>query len=288
MGAVRRPALRASPADREHPHAPARTTATAAAERDYAMSFDLRTALGTIAPTLATMLGGPLAGAAVTALEGAFGLAPGSGTDAITKVVQSGAMTNETLAAVRAADQKHAELMGQQGIDLVKINADHEAALASTDAADRTSARQTNASKDQTWWIAIAILGTFASIMGVVLWGCWMLLQGGITIKDVSVVAAISGLVGSVVGYVAANAQTVVNFIFGGSLGSERKTRRRFRRRCSKRSRRCRSEVQRRRPLAHGPRRRPGRRGARPRRGRRSALQALASGVWRSLWARLR
>jgi hypothetical protein len=60
--------------------------------------------------------------------------------------------------------------------------------------------------------------------MGAVLYGCWQLLAGGITIKDVSVVAAISGLVGSVVGYVAANAQTVVNFIFGGSLGSEKKS----------------------------------------------------------------
>jgi len=43
-------------------------------------------------------------------------------------------------------------------------------------------------------------------------------------VKDVSVVAAVSGLVGAVVGYVAANAQTVVNFIYGGSLGSEKKT----------------------------------------------------------------
>ena len=57
-------------------------------------------------------------------------------------------------------------------------------------------------------------------MMAAVLYGCWQLLQGGITIKDVSTVAAISGLVGSVVGYVAANAQTVVNFIYGGSADS--------------------------------------------------------------------
>jgi hypothetical protein len=188
------------------------------------MSFDLKTALTTIAPTLATMLGGPLAGVAVTSLESAMGLAPGSGSDAITKVVQNGTMSADTLAAIRAADQKHAELLGQQGIDLVKVNADHEAAMAATDAADRDSARKSNAGKDATWYIAIVILITFAVVMGGVLYGCWMLLQGGITIKDVSVVAAISGLVGSIVGYVAANSQTVVNFIFGGSLGSEKKT----------------------------------------------------------------
>jgi hypothetical protein len=58
--------------------------------------------------------------------------------------------------------------------------------------------------------------------MGMVLYGCWLILQGGITIKDVAAVAAISGLVGSIVGYVAANAQTVINYIYGGSLGTQK------------------------------------------------------------------
>ena len=38
------------------------------------MAFDLRTAIGSIAPTLATMLGGPLVGGAVAALLPAFGI----------------------------------------------------------------------------------------------------------------------------------------------------------------------------------------------------------------------
>ena len=46
----------------------------------------------------------------------------------------------------------------------------------------------------------------------------------GITIKDVSVVAAIAGMVGSVVGYIAANAQQVVGYFFGSSAGSSSKT----------------------------------------------------------------
>jgi hypothetical protein len=93
----------------------------------------LATMLASAAPTLATMLGGPFAGAAVTALEGAFGLQPGTGADAITKVVQTGGMTPEIMAAVRAADQKHAEVLGQQGIDLAKLNSDHEQAMAQAD-----------------------------------------------------------------------------------------------------------------------------------------------------------
>lgn len=188
------------------------------------MSFDLKSVIAAIAPTIATMMGGPLLGTAVTTLESCFGLAPGAGVDGITKMVQSGAMTPEIIASMRKADQLHAELMGQQDIDLAKLNAAHEEALAAIDVDDRKDARKSNSGRDAVWWIATAVLTTFAAIMGAVLYGCWMLLQGGITIKDVSAVAAISGLVGSVVGYVAANAQTVVNFIFGGSLGSEKKT----------------------------------------------------------------
>lgn len=187
------------------------------------MAFDLKTALGSIAPTLATMLGGPLAGTAVTALCSAFGLSPGASAEDVTKVVQAG-MTPETIAAVRAADQKHQEVLAQQGIDLQKLNADHEAAMAQLEIDDRKSARQVNSGRDAVWWIAISILGTFAIIMSAVLYGCFVLITGGIKIPDASVVAAISGLVGAVVGYVAANAQTVVNFIYGGSLGSEKKT----------------------------------------------------------------
>lgn len=188
------------------------------------MAFDLKSALTTIAPTLAGMLGGPMAMTAVTALESACGLSSGDGMDGVTKVMQTGNMTPEIISAVRAADQKHAEILGQQGIDLAKLNADHEAAITEAVIDDRKDARKNNSGRDAVWWIAVMILLTFAAMMGAVLYGCWVLLQGGITIKDVSVVAAISGLVGSVVGYVAANAQTVVNFIYGGSLGSEKKT----------------------------------------------------------------
>lgn len=188
------------------------------------MAFDLKAALINFAPTIAGMLGGPFAGMAVKSLESAFGLDAGAGVDGITKVIQAGGMTPEITAAIRLADQKHAEVMGEQGIDVMKVNSDFEMAQVQAVIGDREDARKSNSEKSQTWWIAIVILTTFAFMMGFVLYGCWMLLQGGITIKDVSVVAAVSGLVGSVVGYVAANAQTVVNFIYGGSLGSEKKT----------------------------------------------------------------
>ena len=81
-----------------------------------------------------------------------------------------------------------------------------------------------DAARGAQWWIASAVLMTFSIIMGAVLFGCYLLVARGVRIDDAPLLAAVSGLVGSVVGYVAANAQTVINFVFGGSLGSQRKT----------------------------------------------------------------
>lgn len=188
------------------------------------MSFDLKSALVSFAPTLAGMLGGPLAAGAVKTLTSLLGLPESSQAEDIGKVLQSGALTPDVMAAIRKADQEHAEKLEAMGIDLIKVNHAHEQAMASLVVDDRKDARLQNSARDAVWWIAAAVLATFAGTMLAVLYGSWTLLSGGITIKDVSVVAAVSGLVGSVVGYVAANAQTVINFIFGGSLGSEKKT----------------------------------------------------------------
>lgn len=126
----------------------------------------LAKAIGPIAPTLATMLGGPLAGTAVTALESAFGLQAGAGPDAITAAAQN--MTPAQIAAVREADQKHAEVMGQQGIDLAKLNAAHDEAFAQIDETDRASARQREIEvKDYTpMLLAISITVGFFGVLG--------------------------------------------------------------------------------------------------------------------------
>lgn len=190
--------------------------------------FDLKTAIGSFAPTLATMLGGPLVGTAVTALLGAFGVDSkgdqGKDLSTITSIVQSGNMTPEIISAVRAADQKHAEIINQQGIDLLKINTDHESALVATFTADTQDARKTFGQQRQIFWLGISVLLIFSVVMTFVLYAAYALLIGGITIKDVSVVAAISGMVGSIVGYVAGNAQQVVGYFFGSSHGSDNKT----------------------------------------------------------------
>lgn len=177
------------------------------------MAFDLKTAIASIAPTLATMMGGPMLGTAVSALEGAFGLQTGSGQDGITKVIQGGGMTPEVIAAVRAADQKHAEIIGQQGIDLVKLNTDHEAAMAAIDAGDRDSARKRE----------ISVRGYTAPALAWLVVGSSVALGGAVVAGFVTKDPAQATLVGTVLGYVFAEAKSVLAYYFGSSVGSTRK-----------------------------------------------------------------
>ncbi|CUW39661.1 conserved protein of unknown function [Magnetospirillum sp. XM-1] len=71
--------------------------------------------LGKVAPTIATMLGGPLAGTAVSAIESALGLDPSGDKDAALKAVA--AATPEQLLALKAEDNRHAEAMEKLGLD---------------------------------------------------------------------------------------------------------------------------------------------------------------------------
>lgn len=59
--------------------------------------------LGKLAPVAASLLGGPLAGLAVSALGDALGLKDAT-KDAIMEVVQSGTMTPEQVAALKTAE----------------------------------------------------------------------------------------------------------------------------------------------------------------------------------------
>ncbi len=184
------------------------------------MAFDLKGAIANIAPTLATMLGGPLAGTAVTALEAAFGLAPGAGEDGITKVIQNAGMTPEIIAAVRAGDEKHAEVIAQQKIDLEKINLDYQAAITQGENADRDSARKREMEiKD----------GTPANL-------AYMMI-GGFFVVSVAQLIALMGfaeivakippegwlLIGNISGYLANEAKAASQYYFGTTSNSGKK-----------------------------------------------------------------
>lgn len=106
----------------------------------------------------------------MSALEQALGLAPGAGASEITKVVQGGNMTPEMMVAVRAADQKHAEMVAQQGLDLKKMNLDFSSHMVEADDTDRSSARMRESNvKDSTPKILAGVITLgFFSIIGLI------------------------------------------------------------------------------------------------------------------------
>lgn len=170
----------------------------------------LATAVGSFAPTLATMLGGPLAGTAVTALESAFGLAPGAGADAITQVIQTSGMTPELIAKIRAADQQHAEAIKKAELDLVKINADHEEAFAKIGVDDRESARKREEIvKD--WTPRIVAIGVLAITLG---------LEGSMLLGFHRPTQIAPEILGRIFGTLDSATIVILSYYFGSSAGA--------------------------------------------------------------------
>lgn len=175
------------------------------------MSFDWKSLVKAVAPTIATALGGPFAGLGVRALsEALFGTPDGNEEDIAAAMATA---TPEQIMAIKQADQEFAVRMKELDVDLDKAFI-----------ADTSDARHIFAENRGVFNLGIVILITFALVMAAVLWGSFQIMTGGITIKDVAIVATVAGLVGTVVGYVAANAQQVVSYFFGSSRGSADKT----------------------------------------------------------------
>lgn len=183
------------------------------------MSFDLKSFLLDIAPTIATGLGGPLAGTAVQALSQAITGKPHATKEEITKIAEKG-LTPEQLVAVTAANNEFALAMKNSDIDLVKVNNAHTEAYL----IDTQDARKNNASNENVFYMGVVILVTFAGIVGLSLYGSYQVLTGGILPKDPALVAAVFGFIGTLIGYISANAQSVINFYYGSSKSSSDKT----------------------------------------------------------------
>lgn len=127
---------------------------------------DVTSLITKLAPTIATGLGGPLAGGAVTALEGVFGITTdGSTTDKQNALVGAiGGATADQLLALKKADNDYAIQMAELGFK----NKEAIEALATS---DRDSARKREeAVKDATPKIlAYALVVGFFAVLGVML-----------------------------------------------------------------------------------------------------------------------
>jgi hypothetical protein len=151
-----------------------------------------------VAPTIATALGGPVAGMAVKALSSAL-LGHGDGSqDDITSALSNA--TPDQIAAIKRADNDFKVQMEHLKIDLVKIAADDRASARSMQMAVRSQLVPT---------LAVMVISSFV----------------GVTIGVLLGYAKIEGaLAGSLVGYLSAKAELVLSFYFGSSADSEKKS----------------------------------------------------------------
>jgi hypothetical protein len=185
------------------------------------MSIDWKGTIGKFAPIVAGMLGTPAAGAVVGGLCSILGLESSPENAAkVAEAAAAGNLTGDQLLALRKLESDAKTQLAKMGMD---YDLEKQELVFKTEAAylaDTADARKANAGNKGTFYMGVSILSAFAILMVLVLVMCWKILVGGITIKDVSVVAVVFTLIGSVVGYAASNAQTVVNFEFGTSRGS--------------------------------------------------------------------
>lgn len=165
--------------------------------------MDWKKIVGTVGPALATALGGPLAGVAVKQIGNALLGKPDAKEDEVAAAV-AGA-TPADLIKLRELDQQFAEQMANAGIRLEEIAA-----------ADRASARAREITAHDSWTpriLAGVIVGGFLAT-------CYMVLTGYVAgLKD----PMVSGIVGTLIGYVSAKADTVISYYFGSSSSSRAK-----------------------------------------------------------------
>jgi hypothetical protein len=165
------------------------------------MAFDWRALVGTVAPTIATALGGPVAGLAVKALSNAV-LGRDDGDEQEISAALQGA-SPETLAAIKKADQDFAVRMKELDIDVYRL-----------DQQDRVSARDREIRTGDSWTPRLLAAGVTAGFFGVL----WHLMANGIV--DDAGGNALLIMLGSL-----GTAWTgIVAYYFGSSAGSKAKT----------------------------------------------------------------
>jgi len=151
--------------------------------------------LKTIAPTIATALGGPLAGMAVSAVAKAIGVSP----DEVQDVISNGKLTAEQVASIQLAELELKKQAQSMNLDFAKLIAE-----------DKQSARDMQIATKS--WIP-ALLAVFVTV------GFFGILLGLMT-EHFKTSDALMLMLGSL-----ATAWTgVMAFYFGSSASSQAKT----------------------------------------------------------------
>ncbi len=159
---------------------------------------ELKGVIGSVAPTIATALGGPLVGGAVSLLTNALGLGENASEQDIVKAIASA--DPETLAKIKQAELDYSKRIAELGVDLQRLAVQ-----------DRASARdmQTATKSRMPAVVALFSLCGFFATLGIM---AFVDLPDGA--KDAFLIMI--GSLGTLVTQIGA-------FYFGSSDGSERK-----------------------------------------------------------------
>jgi hypothetical protein len=182
--------------------------------------FDWKSAVKTVAPGLATLLGGPLAGGAVTVLaEALLGGSTGSkeGDELAIQQKLAAGMTPEDKAKILLADTEIRKEIIRAGIREKEIALETERAYIG----DTAHARSTHSENKGVLRLGIGINLLSYGLIGAVLYGCFELLAGTkVSALDPTMAMAIGGIVGGAVQWIMSNAAQANGFFFGSSPGS--------------------------------------------------------------------
>lgn len=154
-----------------------------------------------LAPTAATLLGGPMAGMAVDAIGKALGMSDAT-KEQVKDVLSSGTVTGEQMAALKQVEADLKLRLKELDVDLEKIHS-----------ADRDSARNREIKTGDSWTPRVIALVVF------IVWSLvnWKLFNGSISTD-------MRELVARALGTLDATLMAVIYYYFGSSAGSKDKT----------------------------------------------------------------
>ena len=162
--------------------------------------MDFGKILGTVAPTIGTLIGGPLGGMAMTAIADALGIDPDD-TKKVQDAINSGKLTADQIVALKKADQDMEIKLKELGIQADKLEFD-----------DRQNAREREVKLAGSWTTTGLAWLVVTAFVGIV----YCVLVGGSKVEG--------ALAGTLIGYMSAKAEQIIAYYFGSSRGSDDKT----------------------------------------------------------------
>lgn len=157
--------------------------------------------LKTVAPTVASALGGPLAGAAVTALSNVIGGEPTA--KAVQQIIEDGKLTSEQLLEIKKLEMQYQQQEKDMGFKFAELAFQ-----------DRDSARKANVAGGTQKYLFYLSLLLLAVCIGSEVWVLFNGLPQG----------ASELVIGRVLGLLDSAAMLVLSYWYGTSAGSAQKT----------------------------------------------------------------